>query len=146
MLQPIDDLIILLIFRARIKELLILFMLVDDVEHAFVQSVGAIENLPLAIEDELLEIEGHRFRDTEIFGVLRHDHFHLFTNTEEMIDSITTREDHGCILRDINLLLPEILGRDGLQANERMESQFHVVFLGKFEIRRLVCLRSGLRD
>jgi len=146
MLQPVDDLVVLLIFGAGIKELLVLLMFVDDVEHAFVQSIRAIENFPLAVQYELLEIKGHSLRNTEILGILRHADLHLFTNTEKMIDSIPAGEDHSRELCNIDLLLPEILGRYGFQANERMESKLHLVLLGKLEIRRLVCLRSGLRD
>ena len=63
-----------------------------------------------------------------------------------MIDGIAAGEDHSRKLRNVDLLLPEILGRDGLQANKWMKSKLHLVLLGQLEIRRLVCLRSGLRD
>src|SRR5262249_10971269 len=69
-LQPVDDLIILLVLAAGVQELLVLFVFVDHVEHALVQSVRAIEYFPLAIEDELLQIEGYGLSDTEIFCVL----------------------------------------------------------------------------
>jgi len=54
--EPVDDLVVLLVLRTGVKELLVLLMLVDDIEHALVQPVRTIEHLALAVEDELLKI------------------------------------------------------------------------------------------
>lgn len=145
-LQPVDDLVVLLIFRAGIKELLVLLMFVDDIEHAFIQPVRAIKDLAFPVENEFLKIERYGFGNAEILGILRHADLHLFADTEKMIDSIAAGENDSRILCNVDLLFPEIFGRDGFQTNEWMKSKLHLVLLGKLEIRRLVCLRSGLRD
>ena len=105
--QPAHDLVVLLIFRAGIEEFLIFLVLVDDVEHAFIAAVTAIEHFALAIQDEFLQIQGHRLGDAEIFGILRYTYFQLFAGAEKMIDSISAGKNDPCIIMNFYFLLSE---------------------------------------
>ena len=48
-LQPVHDLVVLLIFRTGIQESFVLLMLVDDIEQRFVRTVRTEEYLSLAV-------------------------------------------------------------------------------------------------
>jgi len=119
-----------LIFGTGVEEFLVLLVFVDDVEHALVQPVGAIEHFSLPVEDEFLQVKRYGFGDTEVFSVLGDTDLHLFADPEEMVDGVTAGEDDGGELWDVYFLFAEILGRDGLQPDKRMECKFYFIFLG----------------
>ena len=121
-------------------------MLVDDIEQAFVGTIGAKKHLTLAIKDEFLQVKSHRFRYTEVLGVLRHHYFHLFTDAEEMVNGVPAGEDDRRILGDIDLLFSGVLGRNGLQPDERMEVHLDLIPSGQLEVGRFVRVRTGLGD
>ena len=144
--QPAHDLVVLLIFRAGIEEFLIFLVLVDDVEQALVGAVRTEEDLALAVQDELLEIERHSLGDTEILGILGYGKFQLFTDPEKMVNCMTAGENDCTEKRNFDFLLPELFGRDAFQSDEWMEIQLHPEFPFQIEIRGFFRLRSGLRD
>jgi len=129
-LEPVDDLIVLLVLRTGIKELLVFLVLVDDIEHALVQPVSAIEYLTFAIKDKFLEVQGDRLGDTEILRVLGNADLHLLADAEEVIDRIPAREDNGGELGNVDFLFAEILTRNRFKTNERIKRQLHVVLFG----------------
>lgn len=124
-LQPIHDLIVLLVLGAGIKELFILFMLVDDIEKAFVGAISSVKHLALAIEDEFLEIEGYGFCDAEILRILGHVQLEFLANPEEMINGVPAGEDYSGKFGDLDFLFPEILGGDGLEPDEWTKLHFN---------------------
>jgi hypothetical protein len=129
-LEPVDDLIVLLVLRTGIKELLVFLVLVDNVEHALVQPVRAIEYFPLAVEDKFLEIQSDRLGDTEILCILGYADLHLLADAEEVIDRIPTGKDYSRELGNVDLLLAEIFTRNRFKSNERIKSQLDVVLFG----------------
>jgi hypothetical protein len=146
LLKPVYDLVILLVLRTGIQETLILLMLVDNLKKAFVGTVGAIKDFPLPVEDEFLEVKGHRLGDTEVLGILGYIYFQFFTGTEKMVDCVPAGENNGGIMGNIHFLLPELLGRNRIQADEWKKLHLHLVLAGKFVIGRFVGFRPGLRD
>ena len=113
-------------------------MLVDDIEHALVQPIGAIEHFALAVKNEFLEIKGDGFRNAKIFRILGDDYFHFFTDPEEMIDGIAAGEYHRGKCGNIDLLFAEFLDRNGFHLNERPKVNFQIELLnsGGIETRR----------
>ena len=121
-------------------------MLVDDVEHALIQAISAVEYLSFPVQDEFLQIECNGLGNAKVFGVLGDADLHFLADPEKMIDGMTTGKNDGSVLGDIDLLFAEIFGRHAHQRDKGMKSQFHIVFFGKLKIRRLFCFRPGLRD
>src|SRR5688572_2942370 len=142
--EPPDDLIVLLIFRAGIKKPLVLFMLVDHIEHALVGTVGAVKDLSFTVKNKFLQVKCNGFGDTEILGVLRNGNLHLFAHPEEMIYSIAAGKYDGSVKIYFDLLLAKILGRDPFYPYKRVKIKFYTVFPGKLEIGRLLGIGLGL--
>src|SRR5258707_7426189 len=103
-------------------------MFVDGIEQTFVGAIGAIKDLAFAIKNKFLKIKGHRFRDTEIAGILENVHFHFLAHAEEMIDSVAAGENDSGIILNLDLLLAEFPCRNWLEANERMKIQLYAEF------------------
>jgi hypothetical protein len=143
-LEPVHDLVVLLVLGTGVEELFVLLVLVDDIKHAFVGAIGAVKNLPFPVQDELLEVEGHCFGYAEIFGILRHADLHFLAGAEEMVDGVAAGEDNSGKILDLNLLLTEFLGWNGLQPDERKELHFDLIFPGQLKVRRLFGLGPWL--
>src|SRR5947209_20440331 len=111
-------------------------MLIDHIKKAFIAAISTIKNFSFAIKDELLKIESNCFGYTEVFCVLRNAHFHFFTYSEKMIDSITAGENYSGMILNINLLFTEIFCRDGLKPDKRIKIKLHIKFSTQLEVRR----------
>src|SRR5690606_9112559 len=135
---------VLLVFRTYIEKFLVVLMLIDHIEKAFISAIGTIKNFSLAIEDEFLQVECNRLSDADILGILRNTHFHFFAGAKEVIDGVAAREDDSRKVRNIQFLFPKLPGRDTLQPDEWLKLQFYTVLPFQFKVRRLITFRSWL--
>ena len=70
------------------------------------------------VEDKLLQVQGYRFGNAEILGILGYGHLHLLTNPEKVVNGIAAGQDDGGVGSNVNFLLAELFGRNLLQADE----------------------------
>ena len=143
-LKPVHDLIILLVLRAYVDKFFIAFVFVDGIKKTLVGAVTTIKNFSLAVKNKFLQVQSHCLCDTEIFGILRHIHFHLFAHTKEMINRIATGEYYTRVILNFNFLFTEVSGRNRLKTNEWLEFQLNIVPSCQFKIRRLISLGPRL--
>ena len=57
---------------------------------------------------------------------------------------MTRCEHNGGVIKDINVLLSEILYRKRLNTNKRLEYKLNAIFLSQVKIGRLACCRLRL--
>jgi hypothetical protein len=63
-----------------------------------------------------------------------------------MIDGVTAGENNTGVRGDIDLLLAKILGGNPFEFNKGTKFKLKIKLLRQFEIRRLITLRTRLRD
>src|SRR5437868_4233827 len=119
-------------------------MLVDHVEKVLIGTIGTIKHFSFPVQYELLKIKRNSFSNTEILGILRHAHFHFIANAEEMINGVSARENYGCIMANVDLLLPKILGRDAVDNYKWVKIKGYVMFPGQIKVWRFFSFRLGL--
>jgi hypothetical protein len=61
-----------------------------------------------------------------------------------MINSVAAGKNYRRMRLNINLLLTEIFGRNGLKPDEGMEVQFYIILSTQLKIRRLLALGPRL--
>lgn len=97
---------------------------------------GAVEYFALAIYYIFLQIEGYGLGGAEIFQGVGYRVTHLFTQTEEMVYGGACCENYSCKIRDRDLGLTELFGRQAFDFDEWTEFYFDTVFLGYFVVWR----------
>ena len=102
-------------------------MLLDHL-HQLVKTLPAVEYLTLSVLDIFLQIKCCGFRNTKILHCIRNLNSHILTNSEEMVNSITARENDGSMLEDVNPLFPEILSFYTFNLNELVKINLQIVF------------------
>ena len=77
------------------EEVSLLIMLLHDCHELTLSSRFGIEDLALAIDDELLKIVRHLLVDTEVLHVVRYRYSELFTELEKVLHSNARSEDNS---------------------------------------------------
>ena len=93
------------------------------------------EDLAFAYGDELLQIEGHALRGTEVLEVLRQRTAQIAHQLEEMGSDRPRCEDHRRVLEDIYLLVTELPSRQCFEVEERLKYQFQIILLSQLIVR-----------
>ena len=120
-------------------------LLHDGYELSLPTSFG-IEDLALAIDDELLEVVGYLLVDAEVLHILRDADTKLFAELEEVLHRLTRSEDDSGVVEDVYLLVAELTGSDRLDFDECTKGSFCSVACCDIIVRRLPRLWSRLRD
>ena len=92
-------------------------------------------NLSLSISYILLQIESHRFRETEIAHSVRHFKAHFLGYSKEVIYGIPAGENNSRMLLKFNLLRSQIFSCYPLYFSKRTKINFYFVFLYNLMIR-----------
>src|SRR6218665_603715 len=95
-------------FRTGIEKFFIILMLINYVEKAFVTAICSIKHFTLPVQNKFLKIQGYRFCNAKVFGILRYSYFHFFANAKEMVDGISAGKYYGGISGNINFLFSKI--------------------------------------
>ena len=123
--------------------------MLKDRSHKAIHLTGVTEEyLALAVLDILLYIERNRLCNAEILHVLGYVYPHLSAQLEEVIYRITGSEYYSGVIKDIDMLLSELLGSERFNTDKRFENELYTIFISQIKIGRLACsrLRLGYQD
>jgi hypothetical protein len=107
-------------------------------------SLLSYKQFPLSDYNILLEIMCRLIRNTEIFHLCRHFDLEFLADSKEMINGIPARKNNCSMLEDINLLLPEFLGRNRLYFDKLPKIYLQLILLRKKKVRGVRICRFGL--
>ena len=106
-----------------------------DQGHQRLGGAFAEEDLALAEDDMLLQVDGHQLRGAEVFHCLGDLETEFLGEFEICIYGVAGGEYDGRVVGEINSLVAEFPGTQGLYAEERPES--YICF--KLALKGLVC-------
>jgi len=89
---------------------------------------GTEKYLPLPVNNVFLQVESHRFGDTEIFHGVGDNDPQLPANAEEMVDGSFAIENNRGMVQNIDPLFSEILAGYTFNMTEKSKVDFNVVF------------------
>ena len=108
----------------------------EDWSHEAIHLSGiAKEHLTLTVLDIFLDIKRNCLGNAEIFHVLWYGYTQLSAKLEEMIYRVTRGKHYSGMVKNIDMLLPELLGAERLYANERLENKLNAILLSQVKIR-----------
>lgn len=103
----------------------LVFMLEDNLHEAIKLTVGK-ENLALAIDYILLEVERYRLGNAEVLHRLGYGDACLFANAEKVVDGRTASENYGRVVENFGPLATKLLERHTLYTHKGFESELQV--------------------
>src|SRR5690606_38633589 len=114
----------------------------------FFQHIGKVlccllteENLPFAVLDVLLKVQGNGLRKAEVFQVGRYIIAHFLTDTEEVVGRVPAGENYRSEVPEIDpLFFAYIASRHPFDMDKCPEVELKVIFLRKGIIRRFFVL------
>lgn len=104
--------------------------------HETVHLTGiAKEYLALTVLDIFLDIKRNCLSNAEIFHVLWYGYAQLSAKLEEMIYRVTRGKHYSGMVKNIDVLLSELLGAERLYTDERLEDKLNAILLSQVKIR-----------
>lgn len=118
--------------------------MLEDWGHKAIHLAGITkEYLALTVLDIFLYIKRNCLGNAEILHVLRYGYTQLSAKLEEMIYRMTRGKHYSGMVKNIDVLLSELLGAEWLHANEWLENKLNAILLSQVKIGRLA--GCGLR-
>ena len=128
------------------EEVELLAVLLHDRYQLRLPPCFGIEDLALAVDDELLEIVGYLLVDAEVLHILGDGDTELFAELEEVLHSLARGEDYCRMIKDVHLLIAELTWSHRLDFDECTKRSFGSVARSDIIVRGLPRLGSRLRD
>jgi hypothetical protein len=113
-------------------EFFVVLVFADDLEQTSGATIGRKEDFAFAVEDELLQVKGDRFCDTEVLHFLRYLDLQLFTDPEKMVDRVAAGENDGGVFGNFYFLFPEFLSAEPFETELTFFSLISATFFCVF--------------
>ena len=69
----------------------------------------------------------------------------ISSKLEEMVHCMAGSEYHSGMVKNIDMLLSELLGAERINTYKRLENELYAIFVSQVKIGRLTCCRLRLR-